>query len=116
VREVARDEAVHATRAVGKFGLGYALYRLCGERLGAEVQAGDWSEGLPPWNTERLYELILAGSPDLLGKIKSKGIGQAWALGTVTEDTLKLGEEKHTLASLHQAYKTGWRKHFALLA
>ena len=115
VRQVAGLKEVSATRAVGKFGLGYTLYRMCTETLGAEVKAGEWSEGLPAWNTERLYELVLVGSPGLVEKLKGK-TGQAWRLGQVGTGSLVLDSEKHDLKSLHQAYKTGWGKNFALLA
>ncbi|NJL25359.1 MAG: phosphoribosylformylglycinamidine synthase subunit PurL, partial [Calothrix sp. SM1_5_4] len=56
VLEAGRGPRVSATRVCGKFGVQYALYRMCTESLGAEAKSGEWGG----FSDERLYEVILA--------------------------------------------------------
>jgi phosphoribosylformylglycinamidine (FGAM) synthase-like enzyme len=112
VREVARTSQVHASRVVGKFGLGYALYRLCTEELGARVENPSGST----WSGEHLYEVLLVGPKGLSERLQSRVGAQAWRLGHVEKGVLALDKEIFPLAQLHQSYRSGWRKHFALLA
>lgn len=114
VRTTVNSLAVSATRVNGKFGLGYALARMCTDKLGAtvEAQAGGWS-------TERLYEVIVVGPESMaatLQKAASTSGSEIVKLGTVTEGALKLGAEKYALSEINQAYQIGWSKHFAQLA
>jgi phosphoribosylformylglycinamidine synthase len=120
VRELVLHTRVHATRAGGKFGLGYTLYRMCTEELGARVDStGGWRENDVPWATEHLYELIVVGSPGLMKDVEARAQrtgSTVWRLGNVEKGALTLDKEETPLADLHQAYRDGWRRHFALLA
>lgn len=119
VRESSMIPQVRATRAVGKFGLGYTLFRMCTEELGGLVQSGEWSDGLPPWNTERLYEVLFVGAAGMSQKLQAKAEAtgsKVWKLGNVASDALVFDQERHNLSSLRETYKSGWGKHFALLA
>lgn len=53
IRELALEKYVHATRIVGKFGIAYALAKMCTPQLGAKVTLPNTS-----LFTERLYEII----------------------------------------------------------
>ena len=119
VRELVMEGQVHASRVVGKFGVQYALYRMCEGDLGARVQLGDWAVGSAPWSTESLYELVLTGSSTLLSdvQVRAQRTGsKVWRLGRVDSGILALDNEETPLAKLHEAYRGGWGKHFALLA
>ncbi len=119
VRALALSENLHASRVVGKFGLGYALYRMCGEDLGARVQSGPWAVSPAPWSTENLYEVLLVGPAALLADAEARAKrtqSQVWRLGRVEKGMLAMDQVETPLAKLHTTYRGGWRKHFALLA
>ncbi|MGZ3722243.1 MAG: phosphoribosylformylglycinamidine synthase subunit PurL, partial [Bdellovibrionales bacterium] len=119
VRTIVNGGKLHGTRAVGKFGLGYTLARMCTRDLGAKVQKGEWAGANPPWHTENLYEFILVGAPGLLKTLEAscaRTHSHAWRLGTVEKGALVLDSESTDLKTLQQAYQHGWSKHFALLA
>jgi phosphoribosylformylglycinamidine synthase II len=106
---------VSATRVAGKFGLQYALYRMCGSELGASVTNGAWAEGPGAWSEERLYEVLLSGPTGLLDEVTSRAqrtATQAWKIGQVTKGVLKFGTETKDLKGMHELYTSGWRKHF----
>lgn len=108
-----------ATRVVGKFGLGYALYRMCTEQLAAKVGAGAWASTSADFNDDRLYEVVLVGSEDLGKVLEAKAKQTAtsvWKIGQVTKGVLTLGDEQKDLGKLHELYRNGWRKHFPQLA
>lgn len=112
VRQAALSPDVHATRVNGKFGLSYALYRMCTEQLGAVIDQ-------EPDSIERLYEVVFVGSPTLFEKLKASAVttgSQVTKIGRVSRGELRLGSRAYQLADLHKAYQTGWRKHFAQLA
>ncbi len=111
VREFVTRTRCSATRVVGKFGLQYALYRMCTPELGATVEMREWGNSPAAWNVETLYEIVLTVSPDL--ELKTP---HCWRLGTVTRGTLKIDSVDQDLTTLHTTYRKGWRKHFALLA
>lgn len=105
---------VTATRVNGKFGLGYALARMCTPNLGAAIDAVPGG-----FSTEKLYEVVITGPEaifETLKKAASTFGGEAVKIGTVTEGSLKLGGETWSLKDLQQAYTDGWRKNFAQLA
>jgi phosphoribosylformylglycinamidine synthase len=110
---------IQASRACGKFGLGYTLARMCTESLGADVHIGTWAEGITPWNRETLYEMILVGEiglSELVSTEAKKSGSQSWKLGLVTQGPLKLDGQSFDFADINGAYVNGWRKHFAQLA
>lgn len=114
VLALARSGAVHASRVAGKFGLEYALYRLCGVDLGAEVSAEFSGAG-----EERLYEVILSGPAGLLDKVKAAAQRtgtEAWRLGRVIPGALTIGAKKRDLKGLHELYENGWHRHFPRLS
>lgn len=114
VRVAVQNPSINSSRVNGKFGLGYTLARMCTETLGAAVDAvagGFW--------TERLYEVVLAGPESVmepLQKAASTCGSELVKIGTVTEGTLQLGPQKHSLNELNKAYNTGWSQNFAQLA
>lgn len=119
LRTYGMNPAVSSTRLVGKFGLGYALARMCTEELGASVNKGEWAVTPAPWSDEHMYEMILCGDSSLQSKLEDsaqKTGSKIWKLGQVNRGELTLDSEKITVKSLEEAYSSGWRKHFALLA
>jgi phosphoribosylformylglycinamidine synthase len=120
LRTVVNSGIVHASRAAGKFGLGYTLARMCTRELGAKAEKGAWAgTSTPAWHTETLYEVILTGAPGLSKDIDAaakRSMSHAWRLGSVEKGALILDNEKHDLAQLRKAYHNGWSKHFAQLA
>jgi len=111
VRTVANSGDVTATRVNGKFGLGYTLYRMCGETMGAKITQ-------EPDGVERLYEVVLVGPAGLFDVIrKSAGSGaDVVEIGFTVEGSLTLGSKNYSVKELHQAYQNGWRLNFAQLA
>ncbi|MGE0529572.1 MAG: AIR synthase related protein [Bdellovibrionales bacterium] len=121
VTELGCGGRVQASRVVGKFGLQYALYRMCTDQLGANVKRGDWAgRGSPAdWKDERLYEILLVGNEALIrdAEDRARRTGtHVWKLGTVEAGALTLDNERKGLSGLHEAYHNGWRKHFPELA
>ena len=111
MRANVNGEHVRSSRAVGKFGLGYALFRMCGE-FGARVEGGDWA-------TENLYEVVLAGVPGLAKNLETAAArthSKVWRLGTVEKSGLIMDKQDMHIEVVRTKYKEGWRKHFALLA
>lgn len=109
------SKRVSATRVSGKFGLAYALYRMCTEELGAQVSAGAWAEGPGAWSEERLYDVVLSGPAGLLADVEARAERtgtQSWKIGQVTKGSLSIAQETKDLKGLHELYKSGWRKHF----
>lgn len=119
VRALGLEQDVHSTRVVGKFGLGYALYRMCGETLGCEVKRGEWAVTPSPWSDEHMYEIVVSG-PAALGKkleaLSAKTGSKVWQLGMVVSGAMSIDGEVKKLSALHNLYNGGWRKHFAQLA
>jgi phosphoribosylformylglycinamidine synthase len=119
VRAFGNNASVRSTRAVGKFGLGYALARMSTEVFGADVRKGDWAVTPSPWSDEHMYEILLAGDSSLQPKLEesAKRTGsKVWTLGRVTRNTLTIDGNSTPLKKLNEIYSQGWRKHFALLA
>lgn len=119
VRKLGNSAQVHSSRVVGKFGLAYALFRMCTHELGVEVKEGDWaSKGNDPWSTEHLYEVVLSGEglEDLLREAAMHCGARFWHLGQVTSSGLVLDGRALDLKSLQASYEQGWRNNFAQLA
>jgi len=119
VRRLGMDTNVHSARVVGKFGLGYALYRMCNENLGADVARGEWAKTPAPWSDEHMYELLVCGPQKLETTLKAaaeKAGAKVWTLGSVVKSALIIDGEKKDLNGLHTKYAHGWRNHFAQLA
>ncbi len=113
VKDLALTDSVHATRVCGKFGLAYALYRMCTDTLGVNVGSD------MDWTKEKLYEVIFVGTDALEGSLQKAAstIGaECLKLGSVQEKTFVLGKRSFDLAQLHQSYRNGWRMHFGQLA
>jgi phosphoribosylformylglycinamidine synthase len=118
LRRTVNGGEVHASRAVGKFGLGYTLFRMC-EEFGARLERGEWAVGPAPWATETLYEVILAGPAGLVKAIEpvaARTHSSVWRLGTVEKSGLIMDKQDMDINALRASYHAGWRKHFALLA
>ncbi len=108
---------VHSTRVVGKFGLGYTLFRMCGETLGATVEKGEWAKTPAPWSDEHMYEVLVCGPANLEVALRANSSGaKVWTLGKVTAGDLIIDGESKNLKGLSDAYVNGWRNHFAQLA
>lgn len=115
VIEMSRTGKARGTRVVGKFGLSYALYRMCSEDLGAEIKFGPWAVDENGFQVERLYEIVLSGPQGLFDEVskRAKRTGtEAWKIGEVVKGELNLGSKHSDLKGLHELYKSGWRKHF----
>ena len=116
VRHLALSRAVRSTRVVGKFGLPYALARMCTAQLGARVQ---WQ---PPvkqkWFTESLYQVVFAVDSDrafewreLFAKLAANLNINIARLGEVGESALTFeGESRWSVSTvkLRQAHETPW--------
>lgn len=116
---LAASAGAAATRVVGKFGLGYALYRMCTETLGAHVELGPWASDAAAFSDESMYNVLLVGSPELGARMESLAKGtesEVWNVGKVVKGSLTLGNERKELSTLHGLYRNGWRKHFPDLA
>lgn len=121
VRTVAVHGRLSATRAVGKFGLAYALYRMCNEAagLGANVSRGEWAVTPAPWSDENMYEIVVTGpsnAEEILKPAAERSGSQLFRLGEVVGGELIVDGIKNNLSELHVRYAQGWRKHFQLLA
>jgi phosphoribosylformylglycinamidine synthase len=121
VEKMALSPQVAATRVVGKFGLGYALFRMCDGELGIETNGSeDWkTSGGAPWSDERLYEVIFVGAKGLkseLEKTSANSGAKVYTLGNVRRGVFKLEGAAQDLKNLNAAYESGWRKNFENLA
>ncbi len=106
---------IHATKVVGKFGLGYALYRMCQGELGARVELGEWAPDLAAFGQERMYEVLFSGSQSALKDLTELAHGSetsVWDIGGVTRGELTLGGERKDLSALHGLYRGGWSENF----
>jgi len=119
VRTLGNNPDVHGTRVVGKFGLGYALFKMCGENLGANVRKGEWATTAAPWSDEHMYEVVVVGPRNLESILNetAKRVGaMVWELGMVHDSDLVIDGESKNLRGLKSAYNKGWGNHFAQLA
>lgn len=122
VRDVVNSFPLSATRVVGKYGLAYALTRLCTEDLGFRVRMGDWIAEPSEWFLERMYEVVLvcpksaseALEQNLRGDDRS---GQFWRIGVVTEGLVDFDDgQPIMLTDLKLNYASAWKVHFESLA
>lgn len=111
-RKVANDPACASTRVAGKFGIGYALFRMCKEGVGAEVVKGDWAKTPNPWSDEHLYEVLVAGQDALEASLKKIPHAEVFKLGRVIKGDLMVDGGKQNLSEWHERYNKGWREHF----
>lgn len=122
--ELCGDEIV--TRVVGKFGLAYALYRMCSEDVGFRVNQTPDLRKTEDWFLERMYEVLIA-VPKGSDKIKRMTSAfkdlpnvQVVSLGHSQMGLIQFGndngEESMNLVDAHLAYETGWRTHFEKLS
>ncbi len=120
-RKLVSEIRLEATRVVGKFGLGYALARMCEGRLGFAVDtAALRSSGIQSSDffVEKLYQAILVVNSDHALKLRERfnelaGGAQApiklERLGTVVEDKFSLGDNLDCKVSeIQSAYQTSW--------
>ncbi len=119
VRHLALAGAVRSTRVVGKFGLPYALARMCTPSLGAKISWEPKIKGR--WFDETLYQVIFAVEPDqayewrqLFEKIGANLPVKLVRLGEVTGDALVFEPRDRNqiwsvpTVKLRQAYETPW--------
>lgn len=119
LRAFGQDKDVRSTRIVGKFGLGYALARMCTSDLGADVKTGEWATTPSPWSDEHMYECVISGPAQLESRLQSAASrthSKVWKLGAVAKGALSLDGDRKDLKSLSTLYNGGWRKSFAQLA
>jgi phosphoribosylformylglycinamidine synthase len=117
--KVAQEKNCVSTRVVGKFGLGYALFRMSTENLGATVEKGEWAVTPSPWSDEHMYEVLACGPAALeqtLQSLSTETGAKVWKLGQVTKGDLVIDKTSKKLNELHEQYRSGWRKHFPQLA
>ncbi|MCC7405556.1 MAG: phosphoribosylformylglycinamidine synthase subunit PurL [Bdellovibrionales bacterium] len=122
--QLARQPYVHSTRLVGKFGLAYALARMCLPLgIGARTAAGDWfAEVREPARSlfcEHLYEVLLAVDRNqetaLRELIKSLAVDglKIFKLGETGGDRIVAGRALDIpVSEAKRAYQTGWEAHF----
>ena len=129
-RELSLIDGVESTRAVGKFGLAYALARMSLEGTGAKVSAEGLKSIRETSDTgglfeEHLYEAIFAVDSSkaasfekVFAGLAAKASGmQLHRIGETVSGQLEIASILKTdVASLKQAYSSGWRSHFEVLA
>lgn len=119
IHNLTKDDLVLSSRVVGKFGLAYALARMCLGGIGAQLRVPDDRDLL----VEVLYEVILVVPTANMGKVKSAIRGQTAHdlqlehLGTTGGSDLEINSRlKLAVKALRQAYSGGWEEQFATLA
>ncbi len=128
-RKLAQVSGVESTRAVGKFGLAYALARMSEQGVGARIDFDALklirasADGASLFE-EHLYEAIFAVDP-----ARTESFEAAFSEARAAAPKVELHRLGRTLAgrleigalidcdtaSLQQAYKTGWRANFESL-
>lgn len=111
VRQLGNHPDVHSSRVVGKFGLSYALFKMC-QHIGCDVKKGGWARTPSPWSDEHLYEVILAGPKSLEAELSKSG-AEVCVLGQTGGSELVMDGQKQNLTSLRDRYEKGWGSHFA---
>ena len=120
----AKEGGSLSTRLVGKYGLGYALFRMSTEDLGARVQFGEWAQTDRDWVKENLYE-VLVSAPQ--GHLNVQSLQthfgndvKVWKLGESVPGQLEFVNQDRSQSALTTdvwlAYETGWREHFEKLS
>lgn len=113
--QLTTGEGITSTRMVGKFGLQYALYRMCTSEFGARVSEGAWASHPGDWAEERLYEVLLSGPRGLSERVAAlakQSQTVSWKIGQVEAAALTIGAVSHDLKGLHEHYTRGWREQF----
>jgi phosphoribosylformylglycinamidine synthase len=121
IRNAVLEVPITATRIVGKYGLSYALARLCTDELGFHLLKGEWAETSQDWFTERLYEVLLVVPQNQKSRLEkhlaADKSSQFWHLGDVTAGGVDFGDGKPMmLTNLALSYSSCWRTHFESLA
>ncbi len=114
VRLLGNNPEVHSTRVVGKFGLGYALFKMCSQ-LGCDVKKGTWAKTASPWSTEHMYEVLVAGDSSLEATLRKSG-AEVFVLGRVGGNELIIDGVKQNLESIRESFAKGWGSAFEQLA
>jgi phosphoribosylformylglycinamidine synthase subunit PurL len=133
-RELSKASQVQATRAVGKFGLAYALARMCIDGVGAQIDLDGVKLIRPEASTgidqtvlfeEHLYEAIFVvdgketvGFEDYFTAVRQAApTAELHRIGRTGGSRLEIGSllESDT-ASLKTAYLSGWSESFESLA
>jgi phosphoribosylformylglycinamidine synthase subunit PurL len=123
IRNLALFQGVNSTRVVGKFGLAYALARMCTDQLGVQVNALGAASTRALFS-ETLYEVIFCVSDDqsfqfreLFNKLSTNTKITCDLLGSVRAGTFQLGDEINlSLKEIQAAYNTSWEVHLAGLS
>lgn len=118
---------VNASKAVGKFGLGYTLARMC-DKVGLDISSDAFEKYFPvPRDLflERFYEVVVAVKQDKSKEFeklfaeKSKSMGSKVLLipigKTQNEAALSIGKTKIGFKELFENYKKGWEAHFGYI-
>ena len=128
-REIADLSGVCATRAVGKFGLAYALARLCTSDIGANIEAAKLR--LVRTNPDRgalfeehLYEALIVVRAESATEFETSATPMTRArglelhrIGQTQKGRLEIGSViSFDTASLKKTYLSGWGENFESLA
>jgi phosphoribosylformylglycinamidine synthase len=111
-----------STRVVGKFGLGYALSKMCLNGIGfleSPDLLGKAFSSKRELYIERLYEVIIVGpsAKEIAGEYELTHPGfRVLPLGRTGGSALVLGKEKLDVLTMVNDYKSAWGKHFEELA
>lgn len=129
-REVSNIAGVEATRAVGKFGLAYALARMSMEGVGANIDFAALKLIRPEVTTSSLFEEYLYEAIVVVDSARSAEVEKAFVglrsrcakaelhrIGQTKTARLEIGSLIGLdVKSLKETYETGWRKNFESLA
>jgi phosphoribosylformylglycinamidine synthase subunit PurL len=121
LQKVVNEIPLVSTRLVGKYGLGYALARMCTDEIGFQVTKGDFVKTPPEWFLERMYEVLMVVESSqgaaLEKRMKSFDGSQSWKIGDTALSFADYGEGKPILLTdLGLSYSSCWRTHFEQLA
>lgn len=110
LRNVAVEAPVRSARVVGKFGLAYALARMCTEELGCTIEAGT-----DPF-VETFYEVVISGPQELATHFENTGLAFK-RIGHVSAKTFEIkGSLKTSTQEILNNYQSGFGDHFAKLS
>lgn len=131
VRELSLQKGVKATRVVGKYGIAYALARMCLKGTGANVQTQELTSAQRLFG-ETYYEVLWSVSSEQAlafreafgqlqdsatralegsGRLRLTKIGQTGGQHLQINDMIQISVDE-----LRKSYGSGWRKNFAELA
>ncbi|RME15930.1 MAG: hypothetical protein D6797_05615, partial [Bdellovibrio sp.] len=100
---------VKATRVVGRYGLLYALARMCTSSLGGDFQLPKGRGGFEEYLYEVVFSVVEAEA--FKKELEKEGI-DFYTLGHTQKTFLSWERGKVSCDELLQAYETGWEQNF----